>query len=110
MFLVPNRSVPNAQAGMGLPVVLDDETLEIVGEKVRRARARRWRRASCWRTRTIFSPIPEQEMSEPEFFNRLHAETGCGMILDLHNLYANTINLGHLGRGVSFGARSGCRR
>ena len=33
-------------------------------------------------------------MSESAFFNRLHAETGCGMLLDLHNLYANTINLG----------------
>src|SRR5262249_16729410 len=33
-------------------------------------------------------------MSEPAFFNRLHDETGCGVLLDLHNLYANTINLG----------------
>jgi uncharacterized protein (UPF0276 family) len=33
-------------------------------------------------------------MTEPAFFNRLHAETGCGMLLDLHNLYANTLNLG----------------
>ena len=43
---------------------------------------------------TIFSAIPEPDMSEPAFFNRLHAKTGCGMLLDLHNLYANTLNLG----------------
>ena len=93
MFIVPNRSVPNAQAGLGLPVVLDDETLEIVGEKVR-ALGQALETRILLENPTIFSPIPEQEMSEPEFFNRLYAETGCGMILDLHNLYANTINLG----------------
>lgn len=93
MFLVPNRSVPNAQAGLGLPVVLDEEMLALVGDKVTRL-------ADAIGTRillenpTVFSAIPEADMSEPAFFNRLHAETGCGMLLDLHNLYANTINLG----------------
>jgi uncharacterized protein (UPF0276 family) len=93
MFLVPNRSVPNAQAGLGLPVVLDEETLALVGRKVRHL-------ADAMGTRillenpTIFSAIPEPEMTEPQFFNRLHAQTGCGLLLDLHNLYANTINLG----------------
>ena len=93
MFIVPNRSVPNAQAGLGLPVVLDDETLEIVSEKVLALGAALGTRILL-ENPTIFSPIPEPEMSEPEFFNRLYARTGCGMILDLHNLYANTINLG----------------
>jgi uncharacterized protein (UPF0276 family) len=93
MFIVPNRSIPNAQAGMGLPVVLDEETLALVGDKVKRL-------GEALETRillenpTIFSAIPEPDMSEPAFFNRLYAETGCGMLLDLHNLYANTLNLG----------------
>jgi uncharacterized protein (UPF0276 family) len=93
MFLVPGRSVPNAQAGLGLPVPYDQETLALVGDKVRRL-------ADALGTRilienpTIFSEVPEPEMSEPAFFNRLCAETGCGMLLDLHNLYANTVNLG----------------
>jgi uncharacterized protein (UPF0276 family) len=42
---------------------------------------------------TIFSAVPSPEMSEPEFMNRLHAQTGCKMLLDLHNLYANMRNL-----------------
>jgi len=93
LFVVPNRSVPNAQAGLGLPVVLDHETFEIVGDKVGRL-------AEALGTRillenpTVFTPIPEPDMSEPAFFNRLYHELGCGMLLDLHNLYANTINLG----------------
>jgi len=93
MFLVPGRSVPNAQAGLGLPVVLDAEMLALVSGKVKQL-------ADAVGTRvllenpTVFSEIPEPEMSEPAFFNALHRETGCGMLLDLHNLYANTLNLG----------------
>lgn len=93
MFMVPNRTVPNAQAGLGLPVALDEEMLEIVGGKVRQLQDALGTRMLL-ENPTIFSAIPEPEMTEPEFFNRLHAETGCGMLLDLHNIYANTVNLG----------------
>ncbi|MCM3872043.1 MAG: DUF692 domain-containing protein [Pyrinomonadaceae bacterium] len=93
MFLVPGGSIPNAQAGMGLPVVLDDETLELVGNKVRQL-GEALELPILLENSTIFSAIPEPDMSEPAFFNRLHVETGCGMLLDLHNLYANTLNLG----------------
>ena len=31
---------------------------------------------------------------EASFLNALHRETGCGILLDLHNLYANASNLG----------------
>jgi uncharacterized protein (UPF0276 family) len=93
MFLTPGRSVPNAQAGMGLPVVLDEETLELVGGKVRRL-GEALGVPILMENPAIFSAIPEPDMSEPAFFNRLHAKTGCGMLLDLHNLYANTLNLG----------------
>ena len=93
MFLVPDGSVPNAQAGMGLPVTLDEEMLDLVGGKVHQL-ADALRLPILLENSTIFSAIPEPDMSEPAFFNRLHAMTGCGMLLDLHNLYANTLNLG----------------
>jgi uncharacterized protein (UPF0276 family) len=93
MFLVPDGSVPNAQAGMGLPVVLDEETLELVGGKVLQL-GEALQRPILLENSTIFSAIPEPDMTEPAFFNRLYTETGCGMLLDLHNLYANTLNLG----------------
>jgi len=93
MFLVPHRSIPNAQAGMGLPVVLDEETLALVGGKVNRL-CEALGTGILLENATVFSSISEPDMSEPAFFNRLHAETGCGMLLDLHNLYANTLNLG----------------
>lgn len=93
MFLVPDRAVPNAQAGMGLPVVLDDETFAIVAAKVGRLRES-LQVPILLENGTIFSEIPDPDLSEPAFFNRLHREAGCGMLLDLHNLYANTRNLG----------------
>jgi uncharacterized protein (UPF0276 family) len=93
MFLVPNRSVPNAQAGLGLPIALDEEVLEIVATKVRRLGHELGTRILL-ENATVFTPVPEPEMSEPQFFNRLYRATGCGMLLDLHNLYANTLNTG----------------
>ena len=93
MFLVPGRSVPNAQAGMGLPVILNDEMLELVAGKVRQL-GDAMGLPILLENPTIFSAVPEAEMSEPEFFNRLNEETGCGVLLDLHNLYCNTVNLG----------------
>lgn len=92
MFLAPGGAVPNAQAGMGLPVVHDAELLEIVGRKVELLQAVLGVPVAL-ENGTIFSAVPSPEMSEPEFMNRLHAQTGCKMLLDLHNLYANMRNL-----------------
>jgi hypothetical protein len=68
--------------------------LDLVGGKVRRLSDALGGRRILMENGTIFSAVPEPEMSEPAFFNRLCAETGCGMLLDLHNLYANSLNLG----------------
>ena len=35
---------------------------------------------------------PHSEMSEPEFINQVLDRTGCGLILDLFNLYTNSVN------------------
>jgi hypothetical protein len=93
MFLTPEGSVPNAQAGMGLPVVHDFETLDIVAGKVGQIQDALGV-PLLLENGTIFSAIPDPDMSEPEFMNRLHSRTGCGLLLDLHNLYANVLNLG----------------
>lgn len=93
IFLVDGRSVPNAQAGMGLPVVHDAETLAILTEKLAVLHAR----LGCpllLENGTIFSAIPDDDMTEPEFFNHLAAAGVCNVLLDLHNLHANTRNLG----------------
>lgn len=86
VFLTPKGSVPNAQAGLGLPVVYDEETFEIVSSKLRRIKAS----LGCplmLENGSFFTPVPDMEMSEPQFLNRLYKEGHCGTLLDIHNLY-----------------------
>jgi hypothetical protein len=42
----------------------------------------------------IYVDVPDTEMSEAAFLNRLCDEAGCGVLLDLHNLVVNEVNLG----------------
>lgn len=86
LFLTPKGSVPNAQAGLGLPVVYDEETFEIVTSKLQRVR----RALHCpllLENGSFFTPVPDMDMSEPEFLNRLHRGGHSDTLLDLHNLY-----------------------
>jgi uncharacterized protein len=93
VFVVPHGSIPNAQAGLGLPVLCEDETFEILRPKLARV-AEVLGCKLLLENGSIFAPIPEMEMSEPAFFNRLHSEFGCGVLLDLHNLLVNWKNGG----------------
>lgn len=92
-FVVPGRAVPNAQAGLGLPIQLSAESLALVADKVRTVQAALGV-PILLENGAIFAPIPDMEMDEPEFFNRLWDETGCQVLLDLHNLHVNAANLG----------------
>src|SRR5205085_8475472 len=42
----------------------------------------------------FFTPVPDSDMSEPVFLNRLHQSGLCGTLLDLHNLYVGWRNGG----------------
>jgi uncharacterized protein (UPF0276 family) len=85
LFITPKGGVPNAQAGLGLPVVYDDESFAIIAAKLRRLAAV----VGCpvlLENGSFFTPVPDLDLSEPEFLNRLHREGLCGTLLDLHNL------------------------
>jgi uncharacterized protein len=93
MFLVARGSVPNSQAGLGLPVPYDAETLDILRPKLRTLRES----VGCdllMENGAFFTHIPNMPMSEPEFLNRLHGDLNCGTLLDLHNLYVGWRNGG----------------
>lgn len=93
MLLMPDRRAADVHAGIALPVVLDDELLELIGGKVRRLGEALGTRILL-ENGNVLPTVLDQDMSEPAFFNRLHRQTGCGMLLDLHNLRASTRNLG----------------
>src|SRR5579862_9446301 len=71
MFLVAKGSVPNSQAGLGLPVSYDEETFEIVKGKLGILK-----QAFGWELMlengAVFTPVPDTDMTEPEFLNRLY--------------------------------------
>jgi uncharacterized protein (UPF0276 family) len=93
LFITPKGSVPNAQAGLGLPVVYDEEAFEIISTKLRRLQ----QAVGCrmlLENGSFFTPVPDMEMTEPAFLNRLYAEGYCGILLDLHNLYVTGRNGG----------------
>jgi hypothetical protein len=86
VFVTPQGHVPNAQAGLGLPVVYDDEAFELLMPKLRRVAATLGCRVLL-ENPALFTPVIDMDYSEPEFLNRLHRSGACGTLLDLHNLY-----------------------
>jgi uncharacterized protein len=76
---------------ISLPIPYDREVLEFVTERVRHILSA----VPCeflLENNVYYVDAPEQEMSEPEFLNRLSRESGCGILLDLHNVYVNARN------------------
>jgi uncharacterized protein len=80
-------------AGLAVPVPYDQELLDLIGERIAYIQ-RVVPIPFLIENNVYFVDIPEQEMTEPEFLNRLTERTGCGLLLDLHNLYANSRNHG----------------
>jgi len=79
--------------GVGLPLPCDEDLLVWMIARVRRV-------IDVLGTSIIFengvrhAPFVDEDMDEPVFLNRLAAATGCGMLLDLHNLYVDCRNNG----------------
>jgi uncharacterized protein len=80
-------------AGLAVPVPYDHDVADMIAERI-----------ECVQSfidvpflienNVYFVDVPDQDMTEPEFLNALTARTGCGLLLDLHNLYANARNHG----------------
>jgi uncharacterized protein (UPF0276 family) len=99
LFVTPKGSVPNAQAGLGLPVLHDDECFAIVIAKLARMQAA-LRCPLLLENGAFFTPVPDAPGTEAGFLNRLWQGGHCGTLLDLHNLHANERN--GLGRAEDY--------
>jgi hypothetical protein len=88
-------------AGMALAVPYDREVLEMMAERVERVQSR-IPVPFLLENNVYYVDLPEQEMTEPEFLNALTARTGCGLLLDVHNVVVNATNHGFDPRAFIF--------
>ncbi|HZT31209.1 MAG TPA: DUF692 family protein [Bryobacteraceae bacterium] len=78
-------------AAVPLPVPYDQEVLGLLIPRVRLfTESRRFR--FLLENNVYYFSYPGQEFSEEEFLNQLCRQSGCGVLLDLHNLYTNALN------------------
>jgi uncharacterized protein (UPF0276 family) len=80
-------------AGLALPVPYDEEVLDMIAERVAYVQ-RAVPTTFIIENNVYYVDIPGQDMTEPQFLNRLTARTGCGLLLDVHNVYVNARNHG----------------
>lgn len=78
-------------AGVALPIPLDREVLDMIVERVNLVHEI-VPVPFLLENGVYFVVYPGQEMTEPQFLNELASRTGCGLLLDIHNLYANARN------------------
>lgn len=76
-----------------LPLPYTAQALGLVAERVARVQER-LRRPILVENISAYLERAESEMSEGEFLRELVARTGCGVLLDVNNLYVNQVNLG----------------
>lgn len=76
-----------------LPLPYTAQALRLVAERVTRVQER-LRRAILVENISAYLACAESEMSEGEVLRELVARTGCGVLLDVNNLYVNQANLG----------------
>ncbi len=80
-----------------LPVPYDQEVLDLLIPRLRVCTET----APCsflLENSVYYFSYPNEEFSEEEFLNRLCRGSGCGVLLDLHNLYTNALNHGFSAR------------
>jgi len=82
---------PGLEFGHLSPVWFTEDALQVVIANVRRVQDY-LEKPLILENVTYAFEIPEAEMSQPEFFHRLVEATGCGILLDVHNVHTNSVN------------------
>ena len=76
-----------------LPVPFDDEALRIVAENILRTQDA-LRRPIMIENLSSYVGFARSTMAEPEFLAALVRKTGCGLLLDINNVYVSAHNVG----------------
>jgi uncharacterized protein (UPF0276 family) len=88
-------------AGLPMAVPYDREVLDMLAERVEYVQSR-IPVPFLLENNVYYVDLPEQEMTEPEFLNALMRRTGCGLLLDVHNVVVNATNHGFDAREFIF--------
>lgn len=86
-------AVPGRQLHDLLPLVLDDATLDLVAARVARVQDV-LKRPILVENVSTYVRFAADAMSEAQFLAALARRTGCGLLLDINNLYVNQCNHG----------------
>jgi uncharacterized protein len=87
------RAVADRHLNDLLPLPFTREALELVAQRVERVQ-QRLRRRILIENISAYLEFSAAEMSEGEFIAALARRTGCGVLLDVNNLYVNQVNHG----------------
>ena len=80
--------------GQLTPLWFTEESVESLCRNVNQVKTRT-NRLFLLENITYYFPIPLGEMTEAEFISRVLEKTDCGMLLDVNNVYLNSVNLGY---------------
>ncbi|QCB46565.1 DUF692 domain-containing protein [Hydrogenophaga sp. PAMC20947] len=74
-----------------LPVPLSAEALNVMCANVQRVQER-LQRTIAVENLSAYVQWPQADMDEPAFLNALAQRTGCGLLVDVNNIYVNALN------------------
>ncbi len=77
-----------------LPIPFTEEAVHYVAERIRRVQDILQQEISM-ENASYYTPAPGKEMEEIEFINAVMKEADCGLLLDVNNIYVNSINHGY---------------
>jgi uncharacterized protein (UPF0276 family) len=84
-------------AAMMLPLPYDVEVLDMLVPRIGFI-TERLQRPFLLENNVAYGRYLDQDMDEAEFLNMLCRRSGCGLLLDLHNLHTNAVNHGFAAR------------
>lgn len=85
---------PGIDIGHLSPIWFTDELLEIVVASIDRIQQALGKPMVLENVSYVFN-IPDADMSQADFFHKLVERTGCGILLDVTNVFINSVNHGH---------------
>lgn len=90
---VHDDEVPEFNTCMAIPVPFDAEVLDLLSEKIRTIRAA-VNTPFLIENNVYFVEIKDEDYTEGPFLKKLSEQSGCGLLLDLHNVHVNATNFG----------------